>query len=62
LKASSLAQASLPFETNLPGTFAGGDVRHGSGKRMAGAGGEGSVAAGSVHRYLAETVAAATTV
>ena len=33
--------------------FAAGDVRHGSAKRVAGAVGEGSVAVGSVHRYLA---------
>jgi hypothetical protein len=48
----------LPFETRMPGVFAVGDVRHGSVKRVAGAVGEGSVAAGSVHRYLFETVAA----
>jgi thioredoxin reductase (NADPH) len=45
----------LPFETSLPGVFAVGDVRHGSVKRVAGAVGEGSVAVGAVHRYLAET-------
>ena len=43
-----------PFETSRPGVFAAGDVRHGSVKRVAGAVGEGSVAVGSVHRYLAE--------
>ena len=43
-----------PFETSRPGVFAVGDVRHGSVKRVAGAVGEGSVAVGSVHRYLAE--------
>ena len=43
-----------PFETSRPGVFAAGDVRHGSAKRVAGAVGEGSVAVGSVHRYLAE--------
>lgn len=42
----------LPFESSLPGVFAAGDVRHGSVKRVAGAVGEGSVAVGSVHRYL----------
>ncbi|MEA2525240.1 MAG: thioredoxin reductase [Thermomicrobiales bacterium] len=47
----------LPFETSLPGVFAVGDVRHGSVKRVAGAVGEGSVAVGSVHRYLAEAAA-----
>ncbi|HSU36207.1 MAG TPA: FAD-dependent oxidoreductase [Propionibacteriaceae bacterium] len=43
-----------PFETSRPGVFAAGDVRTGSVKRVAGAVGEGSVAVGSVHRYLAE--------
>jgi thioredoxin reductase (NADPH) len=47
------ARSPLPFETSLPGVFAVGDVRHGSVKRVAGAVGEGSVAVGSVHRYLA---------
>lgn len=51
----------LPFETSLPGVFAVGDVRHGSVKRVAGAVGEGSVAVGSVHRYLAELAAANST-
>jgi thioredoxin reductase (NADPH) len=44
----------LAYETSLPGVFAVGDVRHGSFKRVAEAAGEGSVAVGSVHRYLAE--------
>jgi thioredoxin reductase (NADPH) len=47
-------RAPLPFETSLPGVLAAGDVRHGSVKRVAGAVGEGSVAVGSVHRYLAQ--------
>jgi thioredoxin reductase (NADPH) len=47
-----------PFETSRPGVFATGDVRYGSVKRVAGAVGEGSVAVGSVHRYLAELAAA----
>ena len=45
----------LPFETRLPGVFAVGDVRHGSIKRVAEAVGEGSVAVGSVHQYLARS-------
>jgi thioredoxin reductase (NADPH) len=49
-----ITRAPLPFETSLPGVFAVGDVRHGSVKRVAGAVGEGSVAVGSVHLYLAE--------
>jgi thioredoxin reductase (NADPH) len=46
-----------PFilETNVPGVFAAGDVRSGSGKRVAAAVGEGSAAVGMVHKYL-ETV------
>jgi thioredoxin reductase (NADPH) len=43
------------FETNIPGVFAVGDVRSGSGKRVAAAVGEGSGAVSMVHRYL-ETV------
>ena len=52
--ASPVDRARLPFETSMPGVFAVGDVRHGSVKRVAGAVGEGSVAVGSVHHYLAE--------
>lgn len=46
-----------PFilETNIPGVFAAGDVRSGSGKRVAAAVGEGSASVGMVHKYL-ETV------
>jgi thioredoxin reductase (NADPH) len=54
-----LARPPLPFETSLPGVFAVGDVRYGSVKRVAGAVGEGSVAVGSVHQYLAEAAARA---
>ena len=43
------------FETNVPGVFAAGDVRSGSGKRVAAAVGEGSASVGMVHKYL-ETV------
>jgi thioredoxin reductase (NADPH) len=48
------ARLPLPFETSMPGVFAAGDVRYGSVKRVAGAVGEGSVAVGSVHRYIGE--------
>ena len=46
-----------PFllETNVPGVFAAGDARHGSGKRVAAAVGEGSATVSMVHEYL-ETV------
>jgi thioredoxin reductase (NADPH) len=52
-----LEREPYPFETSRPGVFAAGDVRHGSVKRVAGAVGEGSVAVGSVHQYLAESQA-----
>jgi thioredoxin reductase (NADPH) len=40
------------LETNVPGLFAAGDVRHGSVKRCASAVGEGAMAVTFVHRYL----------
>jgi len=45
-----------PFwpETSVPGTFAAGDVRHGSVKRVASGVGEGSIAVQFVHQYLSE--------
>lgn len=51
------ARPPLPFETSMPGVFAVGDARYGSVKRVAGAVGEGSMAVGSVHQYLAEIAA-----
>lgn len=42
------------LETSVPGSFAVGDVRHGSVKRVASAVGEGAMAVSFVHRYLAE--------
>ena len=51
----TLDRDPLPFETNVPGVFAAGDVRAGSNKRVAAAVGEGSGAVGLVHSYL-ETV------
>ncbi|HEX5499832.1 MAG TPA: NAD(P)/FAD-dependent oxidoreductase, partial [Thermomicrobiales bacterium] len=44
-----------PFllETSVPGVFAAGDVRHGSGKRVAAAVGEGAMAVMSVWQYRA---------
>lgn len=44
----------LPFETSMPGVFAVGDVRHGSGKRVAASVGDGSVAVRLLHEYLAQ--------
>jgi thioredoxin reductase (NADPH) len=40
------------LETNVPGVFAAGDVRHGSVKRFASAVGEGAMAVTFAHRYL----------
>ena len=54
------ARPALPYETSMPGVFAVGDARHGSVKRVAGAVGEGSVAVGSVHQYLAGLAAGGT--
>jgi thioredoxin reductase (NADPH) len=51
-----LSRAPFPFETSRPCVFAAGDVRFGSVKRVASAVGEGSVAVGSVHQYLAAPV------
>ncbi|HEY3939164.1 MAG TPA: FAD-dependent oxidoreductase [Bryobacteraceae bacterium] len=42
------------LETNVPGVFAVGDVRHGSIKRVASGVGEGSVAIQFVHQYLSK--------
>ena len=45
-----------PFllETNVPGLFAVGDVRHGSVKRVASGVGEGSIAVQFIHQYLSK--------
>jgi len=40
------------YETNVPGVFCAGDARHGSGKRVAAAVGEGSATVGMIHQYL----------
>jgi thioredoxin reductase (NADPH) len=42
------------LETNVPGVFAVGDVRHGSVKRVASGVGEGSVAVQFIHQYLSK--------
>ncbi len=46
-----------PWETSRPGLFAAGDVRHGSIKRVAGAVGEGAMAALLAQHRLEEIVA-----
>jgi thioredoxin reductase (NADPH) len=47
-----LGRLPLPFETNIPGVFAAGDVRHGSMKRVAAAVGDGASAVRSVHEAI----------
>lgn len=44
----------MPFsmETSVPGVFAAGDVRRGTGNRVASAAGDGALAIRSVHEYL----------
>ena len=51
----SLDREPFLFETNVPGIFAAGDARMGSGKRVASAVGEGSATVTMIHKYL-ETV------
>ncbi len=48
----TLRRDPLLLETSVPGIFAAGDARHGSGKRVAAAVGEGSATIGMVHQYL----------
>lgn len=43
------------LETNIPGIFVVGDVRHGSVKRVASGVGEGAVVVQFIHQYLAKT-------
>lgn len=47
----TLERDPLMLETSIPGVFAAGDVRHGSGKRVATAVGEGASAVMSVWQY-----------
>ncbi len=49
-----LDRPPLPLESNEPGIFVAGDVRHGSMKRVASAVGEGAMAIALVHTYLRE--------
>jgi thioredoxin reductase (NADPH) len=48
----TLARDPYLYETNVPGIFCAGDARHGSGKRVAAAVGEGSATVGMIHQYL----------
>jgi len=52
-KAWRLGRDPLLLETSVPGVFAAGDVRHGSGKRVATAVGEGAAAVMAVWEYRA---------
>jgi len=51
-------RAPYLLETNLPGLFCAGDVRHDSIKRVSSGVGEGSMAIAFVHQYLAQRDAA----
>jgi thioredoxin reductase (NADPH) len=53
-KGWSLDRDPFLLETNIPGIFAVGDVRHGSVKRVASGVGEGSVAVQFIHQYLSK--------
>ena len=53
---ATLKRRPLPFETNIPGVFAVGDVHSGSMKRVAAATGEGASAIASVHRAISALV------
>jgi thioredoxin reductase (NADPH) len=53
-KAWTLERDPFLLETNVPGIFAVGDVRHGSVKRVASGVGEGSVAVQFIHQYLSK--------
>jgi len=51
-KGWNLDRSPFLLETNVPGIFAAGDVRHGSTKRVATSVGEGSLAVQLIHQYL----------
>jgi len=53
-KGWALERDRFLLETNVPGLFAVGDVRHGSVKRVASGVGEGSVPVQFIHRYLSK--------
>jgi len=48
----SLKRDPFLLETNVPGIFAAGDVRHGAVRRVASAVGEGAIAVSFIHQYL----------
>src|SRR5207237_10366400 len=53
-KGWALGRDPFLLETNVPGIFAVGDVRHGSIKRVASGVREGSVAVQFIHQYLSK--------
>ena len=53
-KGWTLERDPFLLETNVPGVFAVGDVRHGSVKRVASGVGEGSVGVQFIHQYLSK--------
>ncbi|KYC38460.1 fused response regulator/thioredoxin-disulfide reductase [Scytonema hofmannii PCC 7110] len=56
IKGWTLERDPFLLETNIPGIFAVGDVRHGSIKRVASGVGEGSICVQFVHRYLSNVL------
>ncbi|MBO3459680.1 FAD-dependent oxidoreductase [Aetokthonos hydrillicola Thurmond2011] len=56
IKGWTLPREPYLLETNIPGVFAVGDVRHGSVKRVASGVGEGSISVQFVHQYLSNVV------
>jgi thioredoxin reductase (NADPH) len=56
IKGWTLERDPFLLETNVPGVFAVGDVRHGSVKRVASGVGEGSICVQFVHRYLSNVL------
>jgi thioredoxin reductase (NADPH) len=50
----TLDRDPMLLETNVPGIFVTGDVRHGSVKRVASGVGEGSIAVQLIHQYLSK--------
>jgi thioredoxin reductase (NADPH) len=53
IRAWSHGREPFALETSIPGIFCAGDVRHGSGKRIASGVGEGSMAVAYIHEFLA---------
>jgi thioredoxin reductase (NADPH) len=56
IKGWTLPRDPYLLETNVPGIFAVGDVRHGSVKRVASGVGEGSICVQFIHQYLSNVV------